>query len=501
MSLAPYFSTAQSDWTALPGLYISERNVPTPFLGVTRNSVGVCGECVRGPVNTPISITDANYFRSIFGERDQGSGGATITGKIWQALLNKKFGEVIVVRAAATAAVAAVKTLISTGPVTNVTVTAANVGVWGNNMTVAVEAASDGVSTSFDMVIVYLGVTYRLKNCTVTGATDNLSTVIAEVWPDPYQRLITATKGTAGRPDNAAAAAFASGAEGTIADSDFTATDGPMEKLAARAGLAAVWIAERDHTTALKDKWETLAASSYDRLFLIGPQISTTTQASSITDVAAYRYERIVYLYNFPLTQDPTTATNITTRPESWFAGFVSQKAADVHPISLAAGETLVGVKDLTVLTTTRAGHILLKNAGITAMDFDQQGRARYADGLTTSLTSGKEDVAQRRMRDALQLDLAILCEPFVGEKNSTENRRMILAAVADYLSNKKTAQSIVQAFAAPVFSSTSAEEAAGLAKVLVRVKSFGHWKYLVIDTQIGPSVSIEESDTLPSAA
>lgn len=506
MALSPLFSNNASDWTAFPGLYIGERNTSGAFIGRLRNSVGVCGECVRGPVNTPVSITDASYFRSVFGERDQGGpvsdGSATITGLVWQSLLNKKFGEVVVIRTAAAAAVAASKALTSTGPVTNITVTAKNVGVWGNNMTVAVEAASNGVSTSRDYVIAYLGASYRIKNVSVNSTDDNTVAALAEVWPDPYQQLVTLTKGTAGAPDIAAAAALTSGAAGSIADSDFTAADGPMEQLAAYAGLRAVWIAERTHSTTLQDKWETLAASAYDRLFIMGASASSTTSTDAITNVASYRHKRIWYIFNHPKTTDPTTGLNITCRPESFAASYIAQTDVDVHPISLKASEAaLFGVKELTNTAISRASHILLKNAGISAIDFDQNGIAHFASGVTTSVTAGEEEVVQRRMRDQLQLDLADLCSPFVGEKNSTSNRSLILSQIGDYLANKKANESIVKDYAAPQFISTSNEEAAGLAKILVRVKTLSHWIYLVIDTAIGPNVSIEESDTLPVAA
>lgn len=506
MGISPLFSNTASDWTALPGLYIAERNTPTPFLGVYRNSVGVCGECVRGPVNTPISVTDATYFKAVFGERDQGGpvsdGSATITGLVWQAMLNKRFGEVVVIRTAAAAAVAASLALTSTGPVTNITVTAANVGAWGNNITAAVEAASDGVSTSRDIVITYLGASYRIKNVAVNGSNDNTAAAVAAVWPDPYQRLVTLTKGTAGTPDIAAAASLASGAAGSIADSDFTASGGPMEQLATYAGLKAVWIAERTHSTTLQNAWETLAASSYDRLFLMGPSASSTTSTDAITNVAGYRHKRIWYGFNHPKTTDPTTGLNITVRPESWMASYIAQTNPDVHPISdEASNAALLGIKELTNTALSRATHILLKNAGISAIDFNQDGIPHFAAGVTTSLTAGDEEVAQRRMRDQIQLDLASLTSPYIGAKNSTENRLRILGAIDGYLAIKKQAQLYVSDYAASKFISTDEEEAAGGAKILVRVKTFSHWIYLVIDTAIGPNVSIEESDTLPVAA
>lgn len=499
MPLSPLYSTSQSDWTALPGLYISSRNVPTPYLGVTRNSVGTTGECVRGPVNTAVSVTDQAYFAAVFGGRDAGAGG-TYTGLVHKALLNKKFGEIVVVRAAASDAVAATLALTSTGPVTNATVTAANVGLWGNDITVQVKTATNGDSNYWDLEVVYLGVTYLLKNLHTTSGVDNTADVIAAMWPDQYQRLITITKGTSGRPDSGSATALASGVEGTIADSDFTATNGPMEKLATYPGLVACWIAERDHSDTLKDKWETLAASAYDRVFIMGPPSSTTSATDTITDAADYHHKRIVFTFNHPLTTDPSTALNITTRPESWLASVLSQTATDVHPISQEASQHLVGVKQLTN-TITRAQHILLKNGGVMAMDFDHLGAPRYATGITSSVTAGEEDLAQRRMRDALELDLARLLVGYIGAKNSTENRAAVIAEVASYLEIKKSAQTIVDDYATPAFIETSGERAAGLVKLSVRVKTFSHWLYLVIDTQIGPSVSIEEADTLPLAA
>ena len=183
-------------------------------------------------------------------------------------------------------------------------------------------------------------------------------------------------------------------------------------------------------------------------------------------------------------------------------ASYIAQTDVDVHPISGKASEAaLFGVKALTNTAISRASHILLKNAGITAIDFDQQGIAHFASGVTTSLTAGEEEVVQRRMRDQLQLDLADLCAPFVGEKNSESNRTLIKSQIRDYLAGRKANESIVSDFAAPEFINTTTEAAAGLAKILVRVQTYSHWISLVIDTAIGPNVSIEESDTLPVGA
>ena len=80
-------------------------------------------------------------------------------------------------------------------------------------------------------------------------------------------------------------------------------------------------------------------------------------------------------------------------------------------------------------------------------------------------------------------------------------NGTQAVSVLEGYLAGRKANESIVSDFAAPEFINTTTEAAAGLAKILVRVQTYSHWISLVIDTAIGPNVSIEESDTLPVGA
>lgn len=489
---APYFSTNANDWPALEGLYVSERDAPAQVTGVNLNKIGVCGTAVRGPVNQIVDIGSEARFLQVFGGRDRGSGGA-IASNLWKALLAKKFGSISVVRVAAAAAATATRQLLATA--TNIcTVSAANPGLWGNDITVTVSAATNGDANYWNLTVTYLGTDYVLKNLLTTAGNDNTASVLADMW-DSEAALITLTKASDGRPDNLAASAVGNtvaGTDGSVANSDYTATGGPMEKLAAASGLAAVFAAEISNSS-IKDKWETLAASSSDRLFLISADANTTSSSTAITDAASYRSDRIVYCFNHPYAVDPTTDLQISTCPESWMASILSQTEVDKHVIDNDNKSLLVGIKNLYSVAYSRADYVALRAAGISALYRDADGSFSFRSGRTTSLTPGKEEIARRRMADYLILSIADGLKSFVGEKNTESNRRAMIAKVSTFLEDLLVQESIVEDYQQPTFIETDAQRANGTAKLLVRVRLLSHILSLVIDSEIGTGVTITE--------
>lgn len=110
-----FFTTNPAEFTRVEGVYVSERKPPAAIAGVFLGVVCVVGECVRGPVDTMTEITSPARFAEVFGGRDRGSGGS-IMGKVWQSMIGKPFGKLLVVRAAASGAVVASQTY--SGPAT-----------------------------------------------------------------------------------------------------------------------------------------------------------------------------------------------------------------------------------------------------------------------------------------------------------------------------------------------------------------------------------------------
>jgi hypothetical protein len=485
---APFFTTNDSEIIRLEGLYVKERNPPAQISGVFLGVIGVVGEAIRGPVDKPIEITSEGRFREVFGGRDQGSGGA-ISSPMWKALANKPFGKLVCVRAAAAAAVAATHTFADATPTNILRVDATSVGSWGNNVTIDIVVPStDAVSGRFDLKATYLGKSYVYKNLDLTGSNDNTLSVIGS----DDGNVIKVTKLNSGTPIAAAAVALSTGADGTVADSDFTATARGLNVLNAQKGLGAIFIAERS-SSALKSVMATLAAGASDRLYLMGADSETVSISTASTEVATLRSDRIVYCYNHVYTIDHETATEMLTSPVSWMASILSQIDIDIHPGEEDTKKFTAGITRLYQPGLVREDYISLKNAGICALEEDD-GFA-FVSGVTTSLVSGKEQITRRRMADYIQQSLAKSLK-FVVKKKNVQSRKEAIASMSDdFLGDLKKGERVVANFAVDMNAlNTSAQQAAGIVKALVRVQLISHILELVLETEIGTSVQIKEA-------
>jgi hypothetical protein len=397
---------------------------------------------------------------------------------------------VTVVRAAAAAAVAATKHFANVTPTDIIDVTASGVGVWGNDVTIDIEDASDGDAQHFNLSVNYLGgsTTYKNLNC-YTASDDNLLATIG----DDYGNLIVVTKLANGRPLNASATALVSGAEGSIADSDFTASNKGLNVAANVQGVGVVWVAERMSDT-LKAAIETLANAATDRVYLIGADADSTSLASAVTDIADYRGDRMIYCFNHTYTLDPETGAEILTRPESWMASVLSQTDIDIHPGEEDTVKFTAGIIRLYNSSYTRADYITAKDAGICALESDVSG-FKFVSGVTTSLTPGKEQITRRRMTDYIQLSLANSLKYFVKKKNTLTRRKVMVGLVDSYLDGLKKAERVVELYNVDgEILNTVNSRAQGIERLFVRVKLIGHMLHLVLETEIGTTVKIEEA-------
>jgi len=507
----PFFTSNDLDIVQLEGLYIRERNPPAIVKGVVLNGIGFVGECVRGPVDKVVEITSEARFKEVFGGRDKtanGTGG-TLLGKVWQSLLNKPFGKLYVVRAAAAAAVKASfdwETAAGGAGTAVLRIAAANVGTWGNDVMFKVANATDGVANHFNLTIRYLGNDIEYKNLSVDTGEDNLASKVGT----NDGRLIDLTKLASGRPVNTSAgvdgadssgfvnlgetvASFVSvaGTDGSIADTDFTGTGKGLELLSNYKGVAVLAVAERMSAT-IKAKVLTLSATAVDRMYLIGPDSETVTVSSAKTDAATYRSDRIIYCYNHSYTQDPDVGTELLVRPEPWMASILSQVDVDIHPGEEDTKKYTAGIIRLYNEALARQDYIDLKAAGICAMEKDE-GFA-FVSGVTTSLTSGKTEITRRRMTDYIQLSLAAELKFSVKKKNTQTRRLANAAMIKSFLNQLKKEERIVDSFSVDTEKlNTDISRAQGIEKILLRVKLLGHILHLVLETEIGTSVTITE--------
>lgn len=511
---APFFTTNDNDLTQLEGLYIQERNPPAIVAGVNLAGVGIAGQAVRGPVNRAIQITSEGQFLAIFGGADQtanGQGGAPVN-LLWQAMLNKPYGTLYCVRAAAAGAVAAsfeVNSAAAHAGTNIANIIAANVGAWGNNVKYKVENATDGNVNHWNLRLSYLGNEVVYPNLDTSTGNDNTATVLAADTA-AFTNWITITKLGDGRPvnntantDGADANGFVAlgqvvagyvstpGTDGAIADTDFTGTNGPMEILAAQAGVAVAFVAERS-SASIKTKWATLAASAVDRMFVIGPDDQTVTAAAAETDAGLNQSDRLIYCYGHVYTQNPNTGSNLLVRPEPWMASILSQTDVDVHPGDEDNKKYTAGIVDLYNTSLSRQDYINLKAAGICA--FEKDNGFAFVSGVTTSLEGGKQEITRRRETDYLQLSIAAQLKYSAKKKNTASRRKANAALIQGFLNDLKKQERIVADFSVDTeVLNTPTQRAAGLEKIFLRVKLISHMLYLDLVTQIGTSVVITQ--------
>lgn len=487
---AVYFTSNPSDFSQLPGLYVQELNPPGFIQGVSLSKLGVVGQTLRGPVDTPVEITSPARFTEVFGDRGRFGSTVEVNG-VRNFLMNKQWGSYVVVRAAAAAAAVGSRTFNATAtPILRVD--ASSPGAWSGDITIDIVAATDGVGVHFDLIVNYRGTSVRYQNLNVNGASDdNLASSVG----NDLGRLVTLTKLGNGRPDSIASAALngTPGTDGTIADSDYTATGRGLSKIKAYPGLGVIAVADR-MTAAIKSACVTAAAASSDRLFLIWNGNHAETQANVITDAALYRSDRILYLQNSPYTFDSEVALEVQTAPHAWMATVLCMTDVDVDPLDQDNKRFLAAITRLTNESLERGDLIALKNAGICTLE--KQDGVGWADGVVNFLTAGRTRVTRRRSADFLILSQAKRLVAWVGKTNSLDNRIQMGAEVVAFLTQLRDVEKrIVEDFSVDQASqNTEASRAQGIEIILEQVKLVGHILSLVLKAQIGETVTITES-------
>lgn len=505
---APLFTTNDAEFTQLEGVYIKETDPPAGVTEQSLNVVATFGTALKGPIGRAVVITSESRFIDVFGG---GYLDGVLVSNVWKSILNKGFSRLIVARVAAAAAVKAsftVETAAGGAGTAIARLDASSVGAWGNKVGWKVEAATDGNVNHWNLRLKdnITGRTYLFENFDTSTTNDNTATVLGA---DTDANLITITKLAAGRPVNSAAgidgadsegytllgqtvAAFTSvaGADGTVAEGDYYGAGKGLDLVKAYSGVAVVYPAEFMSAN-LKAQIKTAAAASSDRIFLIGANSETVDVSTAITDVATYRGDRLVYCYNHGYTIDPVSGAEVLVRPESWMAAALANTDVDIHPGEADTKRFLAGLTRLYFASLVRADYVSLRAAGISAMEIDL-GSAVFVSGVTTDLTSGKTEITRRRMADYLQLSAAFALRNFVKKKSTEERRRAMTGMLMSWLGGLKRAARVVEDFTVDgEILNTPANRAAGIEKVLMRVKLIGHMLHVVVQTEIGTGVVI----------
>lgn len=367
------------------------------------------------------------------------------------------------------------------------TLTANGPGTWGNDVSYEVQDASDGDADHFNLEVTYLGKARLFEDLDVSAAdVDNILTVMG----DDDGLIVSLAKVASGRPDNAQPySALASGTDGSIADSDFTASNRGINLLSAKKGVNVVAVAGRSNSV-IKAYLKTKAAAAPDRLFLACPDAESTSAATAQAEAATLTTGgkgRLVYAFNHAKTLDPETATKVWTEPHMWMASILSQLDVDENPGVEAAKKFTAGITELYFPSLERSDYVAMREAGIAAIEEDAGGFV-FVSGITTDLV----EIADRRGIDFLNISVADRTRHEAKKKSTERNRRALIAPIIDFFTQLVKDERVLEAFLVDGEAlNTPTTRGQNIERVLLRGRLISHMNFIVAETEYGTSVEI----------
>ncbi len=208
----------------LPQILVDETDVgPRPVVDQNFNEIALVGAFNFGPVNTPTLVQSLAELQEQFGPTYESDMTGHLSAHGIYAQNGKASVWVVRVLPTSVAPVKASLTLSNSVPTVITTATAKAHGTEYNNVQIAIEDATNGVSTSFNARVTHAptGVEELWENINLNSTANTLADVGGPNESGAGSELVVFAKNANGRPVNAAATNLASGTNGTAQASDY----------------------------------------------------------------------------------------------------------------------------------------------------------------------------------------------------------------------------------------------------------------------------------------
>lgn len=477
-------STDPTTWDDVDGIVISETAPAPNVVGSPANIAILVGQFQRGPANVLREVTSTGQLLEEYGR-------SSYPGS--QALKNKKFGRLRLIRVVAADAALASRAFQSSS-VDRITFSAKQgKGVYGNNIQVKIEAGSSS------------GKKYTIRDANSLAVLpdevyDNV--VITAITSSTFANsaLITAVvNSSAAEPDNVAFTALAGGSDGTVVDTDYQAAIAIAE--VERSGN----ILFLDAYNATRNGYlKQHVADTTDKMAILAG-LENDTVANAITDVANYRDADGRMIYAYPWVETVLDGVATMVNPASFYASLLSQIAPNIDPAKTSNTQYLAGITNLK-RQLKRNDYIQLMAAGISAFEFDQDIGFVVKSGIVTQIAnSSKVTVLRRRMADFYGDSIARFLKNYQGEVNSKEKRREVKGSIVAF-DDRLIQDGILPADSevAPAGKArlidteslnTPNSVGLGFMKIKVKRRIFSSMRFLVFQLEIGETVLVTEQE------
>lgn len=475
-----YRTNNPTEFNAVDGIVIDETAPPASISGVQSNIAILVGQFERGPATLEEPGSTGNLLEQY--------GPTLTTGK--RALANKRFARLKIVRVIASDAVAATLT-VDDGATTDILkFDAKDKGAYGNNLQVLIEASS-GTGKKYTFSDTTAGSIIADEVYDGIVVTDIDSSTFAG------SKLINVTVlDTSAEPADQVATALASGAEGTIADTDYeTAIAAAAEEGAGN------FLFLDDYNATRSGYLKVHAAATQDKMVLICGGEDDAVSAA-ITDVDNYRDTDGRIIYAYPYVQTTIAGAKSFENPCSFYASLLSQTSPHIDPAFAGNAGFLAGIEKLK-LTLSRADYIQMKEAGISAFEIDRNIGPKVKSGIVTQIVnSSKVMIHRRRMADYLTDSTAQFLVNYQNAVNSSSNRAEVKGAMLDFIRDQEIAGILpgddeVQTGSAKLVDTeslnTDSSIAQGFFKILWKQRIFSSMRFIVLQAEIGESVVVTD--------
>lgn len=476
-----YRTNNPTEFNAVDGIVIDETAPPPSIQGVQSNIAILIGQFERGPTTLEEPGSSGNLTELY--------GAALTSGR--EALVNKRFGRLKIIRAVASDAVKATQTVDDGATTDLLKFDAKYLGAYGNLITVKIEAASSGSGSKYTFSDGNPGsiLADEVYDGVVITAID--ASTFAE------SKLLDVTVlATSAEPGTQAATALASGAEGTIADTDYQTA-----MIEAEVEGAGNFLFLDTYNAVRNGYLETHAAATQDKMVILAGEESDSV-STAVTDAANYRDTDGRIIYSYPWVQTTVNGSPKFVNPASFYASLLSQTSPHIDPAFAGNAGFLGGIEKLK-LTITRAGYISLKDAGVSAFEIDSDLGPKIKSGIVTQiLNSSKVMVHRRRMADFLTQSAGRFLKNYQNAVNSQANRSLVKGAMLDFVRGQELAGVLpgdeeVSGGAAKLVDTeslnTDTSIAQGYFKILWKQRIFSSMRFIVLQAEIGESVVVTD--------
>lgn len=353
---------------------------------------------------------------------------------------------------------------------------------------------------------------YSVKVRPATDDGTTLTTVPASVTVMPYPISVAAFDVTnplalsAALTESQIDAAYVDALDSTLA----------LNNVASTASI--VWSARQSHAVRNGLKQNALDASAngcYGRMAVIRPPLGTTRSLAKSgvqPGVASYRNQRVIYAYPGVSTFVSQVAALGTAGGDGFtgdgvldlgFDGFVASVLSQLNPEENPGQETtfLTGVVAIEsgnadVQNMAMADYIAFKAAGIVAPRIDS-GTTYIQSGVTSvdpAVYPNLKNIARRRMADFIQDTLSRRLKSFGKRLNTRARRIAITQEVRAFLDGLVKDERIEGFVLDPKSGNTADTLAAGLFRLITKVRTISSLDSIVLESTVGESVDISEA-------